>query len=417
MPPAALQQGQGATLNLTGRNLSKDMVLNMGPGVTVGPIQQVGDKILLVPVSVTGTAAPGVRTISVQYKGTTRPSQARLTVTAVQAATAIQSITPGSIAQGETKELTISGTGLEFVRQMSFGTGVSAQLPKPGGATLRVTVTAAKDAAPGRRTVSYSDRTGIHTSRLPFMVTINPQPEPPGKAALPVQVKPQAAPLITAITPNTWTQGREYEVTIQGANLAQGLETRFAKGVAIRKLTVASAAMARMTVRVENQAPLGRQWLEIRPGPDSKWTRTQALAEVQAKPAAAISVPVVKTARPELKAIIPDQWEAGKTYAITLQGAHIPKTLEAAFGKDVVIRDMKVGSDATASFTVEIAGSAAPGPRRMEARTGKDASWERTRLQAVVIEKKTELVVKPELPPTCAATLHLHAHSKPLVSR
>ena len=395
--PAALQQGQSATLNLTGRNLSKDMVLNMGPGVTVGPIQQVGDKILLVPVSVTDTAAPGVRTISVQYKGTTRTSLARLTVTAVQAATVIQSITPGSIAQGETRELTISGTGLEFVRQMSFGPGVSAQLPKPGGATLRVTVTAAKDAAPGRRTVSYSDRTGMHTSRLPFMVTINPQPEPPGKAALPIQVRPQAAPMVTTITPNTWTQGREYEVTVRGANLPQGLETRFAKGVAIKKLTVTSTAMARMTVRVEDQAPLGRQWLEIRPGPDSKWTRTQALAEVQAKPAA-ISVPVIKTVRPELMAITPDQWEPGKTYAIALQGAHLPKTLEAAFGKDVVVRDMKVGSDATASFTVEVAGSAAPGPRRMEARTGKDASWERTRLQAVVIEKKPELAVKPELP-------------------
>lgn len=63
--PATLQQGQSATLNLTGRNLSKDMVLIMGPGVTVGPIQQVGDKILLAPVSVTDTAAPGVRTIKI----------------------------------------------------------------------------------------------------------------------------------------------------------------------------------------------------------------------------------------------------------------------------------------------------------------------------------------------------------------
>lgn len=396
--PATLQQGQSATLNLTGRNLSRDMVLNMGPGVTVGPIQQVGDKILLAPVSVTGTAAPGVRTISVQYKGTTRPSQARLTVTAVQAATVIESITPSSIAQGETRELTISGTGLEFVRQLSFGPGVSAQLPKPSGTTLRVTVTAAKDAAPGQRAVSYSDRTGMHTSRLPFMVTINPQPEPPGKAALPIQVKPQAAPMVTTMTPSTWTQGGEYEVTVRGTNLAQGLETRFAKGVEIQKLTVASPAMARMTVRVADQAPLGRQWLEIRPGPDSKWARSQALAEVQAKPAAAISVPAVKTAQPELMVITPDQWEPGKTYAITLQGAHLPKTLEAAFGKDVVVRDMKVGSAATASFTVEVAGSAAPGPRPMEARTGKNAAWERTRLQAVVIEKKPELAAKPELP-------------------
>ncbi|MBE1426162.1 hypothetical protein H4684_002824 [Desulfomicrobium macestii] len=396
--PATLQQGQSATLNLTGRNLSKDMVLNMGPGVTVGPIQQVGDKILLAPVSVKGTAAPGVRTISVQYKGTTRPSPARLTVSAVPAATTITAITPNSIAQGESRELTISGTGLESVRQMNFGPGVSAHLPKPSGATLRVTATAAKDAAPGQRAVSYSDRTGMHTSRLPFMVTINPQPEPPGKAARPIQVKPQAAPMVTTMTPNTWTQGGEYEVTVRGTNLVQGLETRFAKGVEIKKLTVASPAMARMTVRVADQAPTGRQWLEIRPGPDSKWARSQALAEVQAKPAAAISVPAVKTLRPELMAISPNQWEPGETYAITLQGAHLPKNLEAAFGKDVVVRDMKVGSAATASFTVEVAGSAAPGPRPMEARTGKDASWERTRLQAVVIEKKPELAAKPELP-------------------
>lgn len=398
--PATLQQGQSTTLNLSGRNLSKDMVLIMGPGVTVGPIQQVGDKILLAPVSVADTAAPGVRTISVQYKGVTKQGQARLTVTAVQAATVIQSITPNSIAQGESRELTISGTGLEFVRQMNFGPGLSAQLPKPSGANLRVTVTAAPDAAPGQRAVSYSDRIGQHTSRLPFMVTINPQPEPPGKPVQPIQTKtPLAAPVIMTMTPNQWTQGGEYEVTVQGANLSQGLETRFAKGIEIKKLTVTSAAMARMTVRVADQAPLGRQWLEIRPGPDAKWTQSRALGEVQAKPAATISVPAIKTARPELSAITPNQWEPGKTYAVTLQGAHLPETLEAAFGKDVVVREMKVGSASIASFTVEVAPAAAPGPRPMEARSGKSESWERTRLQAVVIEKKAPAITfKPELP-------------------
>jgi len=398
--PATLQQGQSATLNLTGRNLSKDMVLIMGPGVTVGPIQQVGDKILLAPVTVTNAAAPGVRTISVQYKGATKPSQARLTVTAAQAATAITAITPNSIGQGESRELTISGTGLEFVRQMNFGPGVSAQLPKPSGQTLRVSVTAAPNATPGQRAVSYSDRTGTHTSRLPFMVTINPQPEPPGKAVQPIQTKtPLAAPVVMTISPNQWAQGGEYEVTVQGTNLSQSLETRFAKGIEIKKLTVTSAAAARMTVRVADQAPLGRQWLEIRPGPDAKWARSQALAEVQAKPATTVSVPPVKTARPELMAITPNQWEQNGTYEVTLQGAALPETLEARFGKDIVVQNFKITSPATATFTVQIPEAATPGPRPMEARLGPDTSWQATRLQGVVIAKKAAVIqVKPELP-------------------
>ena len=398
--PSTLQQGQSATLTLSGRNLSKDMVLIMGPGVTMGPIQQVGDKILLAPVSVTDAAAPGVRTVSVQYKGVTKPSRARLTVTAVQAATVITAITPNSIGQGESKELTVSGKELHLIRQINFGSGITAETPKPVKDALRIRISASPTAAPGQRAVSYSDRQGLHTSRLPFMVTINPQPEPPGKAALPIQVKtPQAAPVVMAVTPNQWTQGGEYEVTLQGVNLSKGLETRFAKGIEIKKLNVTSAAMARMTVRVADQAPLGRQWLEIRPGPDAKWTQSRALAEVQAKPAATISVPAVKTVRPELMAITPDQWEPGKTYAVTLQGAHLPEALEAAFGKDVVVREMKVDSASIASFTVEVAPAAAPGPRPMEARAGKSESWERTRLQAVVIEKKSPaLTVKPELP-------------------
>jgi hypothetical protein len=397
--PATLQQGQSATLNLTGRNLSKDMVLSMGPGVTVGPIQQVGDKILLAPVSVTDSAAPGVRTISVQYKGATKQSQARLTVTAVQAATVIQSITPNSIAQGESLELTISGTGLEFVRQMNFGPGLSAQLPKPSGASLRVTVTAAPDAAPGQRAVSYSDRIGQHTSRLPFMVTINPQPEPPGKAVQPIQTKTSPPPMVTAMSPNQWTQGGEYEVTVQGANLSKSLETRFAKGVEIKKLTVTSATNARMTVRVADQAPLGRQWLEIRPGPDAKWTRSQALAEVQGKPVAAISIPTVKTDPPKLLAITPSQWEQNGTYEVTLQGAALPETLEARFGKDIVVKNFTITSPATATFTVQVPEAAKPGPRPMEARLGPDAPWEATRLQGVIVAKKAAVIeVKPELP-------------------
>ena len=397
--PATLRQGQSATLNLTGRNLSKDMVLIMGPGVSVSPLQQVGDKILLAPVTVTDEAAPGVRTISVQYKGATRQSQARLTVTAVQAATTITAITPSSIAQGESRELTISGTGLEFVRQMNFGPGLSAQLPKPSGQSLRVSVTAAPDATPGQRAISYSDRTGTHTSRLPFMVTINPQPEPPGKAVQPIQTKTPRPPMVMTITPSQWTQGGEYEVTVQGANLSKSLETRFAKGIEIKKLTVTSATNARMTVRVADQAPLGRQWLEIRPGPDSKWARSQALAEVQAKPAATISPQAVKTDPPKLLAITPTQWEQNGTYEVTLQGAALPETLQARFGKDIVVKNFTITSAATATFTVQVPEAAPPGPRPMEARLDPDTSWEATRLQGVVVAKKAAVVdVKPELP-------------------
>lgn len=146
--------------------------------------------------------------------------------------------------------------------------------------------------------------------------------------------------------------------------------------------------MARMTVRVADQAPLGRQWLEIRPGPDSKWARTQALAEVQAKPAAAISVPVVKTDPPKLLTITPSQWEQNATYEVTLQGAALPKTLEARFGKDIVVQNFTVTSPATATFTVQVPETATPGPRPMEARPGPDASWEATRLLGVVVAKR-----------------------------
>ena len=416
--PATVQQGQSVLLNLSGRNLSKDMTLSLGPGVTTGPVQQAGDKILLLPVTVSEDATPGPRSFSILYKGQTQPSRVRVTITATQASTDLRAITPNTVMQGQTKELTVSGQGLEFIREMNFGPGITAKLSPPRGATMKVTVSVAPDAKPGQRAVSYSDRKGLQTSRLPFMVTINPQPEPPGKPPVSIVPKsplpeittpsPTTPPIVLTLVPNQWQQGQTYQVTLQGTNLQPGLEARFGKTITVDKLKVESPNLARMTVQVSKQATPGPYRIEVRSKGDARWGESRATAIVQPAPtinvqpelgAAPKDLPQVTAAPPKLLAITPSQWEQNGTYEVTLQGAALPKTLQARFGKDIIVKDFTVTSPSTATFTVHVPETSAPGQRTMEARSDQEATWSRTALQAVVTKKEiARPEIKPELP-------------------
>lgn len=407
--PASVQQGQSATLALNGRNLSKDMVLSAGAGISAGPVQQVGDTILLVPVSVAESAAPGTRTISVQYKGQTKPSRARLTVLAAPAATAIQAVTPNTIIQGRSADLTVTGTGLEFVRQMSFGPGVKADAPKASGAVLRVRVSADPDAAPGKRTISYSDRQGQHASRLPFTVVAAPSIAAPPAGALsagaPSAAVPAAPrtnpPKAQLLSPNQWEQGDRMEVVLQGADFPDSLQVRFDEGIRIEKVTVDSRSRARLVVRVEDKARPGPHRLDIRPGKDTPWAASRAMAfvrtpaviapppvaEAPPKPAvnatAAIS-PAQPVFTPSLSGLSPSRWYPGEKYAVTVYGDRFAAGMAMDLGAGILVADLKVEGPTKATMTVAVDAGAATGPRALKTRFPRDPAWKDTGLSGLV---------------------------------
>ena len=406
--PSTVQQGQTATLTLNGRNLSKDMTLAMGDGVTTEPPQQVSDTLLLVPVSVSGTAAPGARTISVQYKGQTKASRARLNVTAAPAATLLQTVTPNTIAQGQSKDLTVTGTGLEFVRQMNFGPGIKANLPTLTGPTLRVHVSAAPDAAPGRRTISYSDRQGQHSSRLPFTVTTAQSIVVPETGALSVVAPASKAaspddPNAMALVPNQWEQGDHMEVVLQGANFPKSMQVRLDEGIHVEKVSVDSSSKARLVIRVEDTARLGAHRLDLRPGKDTQWIQTRTMAFVKAPPFIPPVVAVEKDSLPALNAtqiealqaqildMTPAQWERGKTYEVTLRGTNLRATLEGRFGPGIDITTLSVTSETSAAATINVADTASLGRHLLEIRDKLDTQWRDSRAVGVVIEEKKEI--------------------------
>jgi hypothetical protein len=406
--PSTVQQGQTAVLTLNGRNLSTDMTLTMGDGVTTEPPQQVSDTLLLVPVSVSGTAAPGARTINVQYKGQTKASRARLNITAAPSATLLQTVTPNTIAQGQSKDLTVTGTGLDFVRQMNFGPGIKVDQLTPTGPTLRVRVSAAPDAAPGRRTISYSDRQGQHSSRLQFTVTTAQSIVAPETGALSVVAPASTAastdnPNALALVPNQWEQGDHMEVVLQGANFPKSMQVRLDEGVHVEKVSVDSASRARLVIRVEDTARLGAHRLDLRPGKDTQWLQTRTMAFVKAPPSippvatvekdslTALNATQIEALQAQILDVTPGQWERGKAYEVTLRGTNLRATLEGRFGPGINITALSVTSETSAAATITVADTAAMGRHLLEIRDKKDTQWRDSRAAGVVLEEKKEI--------------------------
>jgi hypothetical protein len=101
----------------------------------------------------------------------------------------IQSISPSVLVPGKSTDMVIRGTGLTAIQDLSFGPGVTVSIIKKSDSAVHVRANAVSNAAPGQRSISYSDTQGKHESRL-SMIAINPQPEPPSPKTLGGTVTP-----------------------------------------------------------------------------------------------------------------------------------------------------------------------------------------------------------------------------------
>jgi Quinohemoprotein amine dehydrogenase, alpha subunit domain III len=311
--PAALNQGQVGTLMLSGRHLHHNMRLKLGTGITTGEATVINEaqSIATVPVNVAADATPGSRVVQVQYKDRLQSSPARISVIATNPSPLVRSITPNALSQGKSYTLTLTGSNLEGVTAVNFGSDITAAKPvaKPKKLTLNLTVAAT--AKPGPRQVALIDAQGSHPASVAITVTAAQTisiaspglPISLNKNDKPLRISPKPSASLIAvqtIIPNQWAQGKSYPISVFGSRFKDGIEADFGDGIEIQDLKVASATKLTMTVKISGSAPMGLRPLNLRDNSSKRWSPFAAKAWVVARKDWSISKPIPKLVSPDL---------------------------------------------------------------------------------------------------------------------
>lgn len=328
--PAALTQGQSTTLLITGRNLHQDMRIRLGEGITTGNPTLINDRTASLSVTIAPDAAPGSRVVQVQCRDQLKPSRARITVltapvqvlgttipsgssetpgTVISITSAkVSAITPNSLLRGESYALTLTGSNLQNIRAVKFGSGITAGVTDAASNKLQIDLTVAVTAVPGPRQVILVDnRERSHLAAVGVTVTA----AAPG-SSLPIvlkerdtqlQIKPMGVPSsmrVQAVLPNQWVSGKSYRIEVVGSGFGDGVKADFGSGIVIEDFAVASAGKLTMTVKVSASASPGSRSVRLRSASSLRWSTYPAKAWVVNASKRGISKPIPQLLEPAL---------------------------------------------------------------------------------------------------------------------
>ena len=238
LAPNTLVQGTvNQTVTIIGTNLAGSAVRFSNAGVTAGTATITATSISL-PVSVSATAAPGTGTVTITTATGSASSSFNVTAASIPAPT-IGSFTPGSLVQGTSQIMTITGANLLGAMVSFSNPGVTVGTATVSTTSITVPVSVNATAATGTGTVMVTTATGSASGAF----TVTP-------AAIP-------APAVSSVTPGSLVQGAAGQiVTIAGANLS-GVTVGFSNPGVTGGTPTVTATFISLPVTVAANATVG----------------------------------------------------------------------------------------------------------------------------------------------------------------
>jgi len=253
------------------------------------------------------------------------------------------------------------------------------------------------------------------------------------------------APKVRTVAPSMVTTGQSYTLQVVGEGLRQGMTISFGNGVTLTApFEIVSARIGRAHIQVAPNATLGiRQVLLGVPSTgatmvgttlqpqDARLTVQAGQAPIQSmtttvpsggqdRPQGTVSLPPPPTMQPApgmapppsvaapppmqltmLQSVLPNQWQAGKTYQVTATGGGFANGMELRFGDGVTVKTpIKVLTPMLVQFEVGVAASAKAGARSAQLRMSASQAWINTNAKAWVLGGlvQAKLNVKPKMP-------------------
>jgi hypothetical protein len=257
----------------------------------------------------------------------------------------ISAASPSSGKQGETVNLTISGTNLSGTTSVNFapGAGITVSGIQSTATQVTCSIAIAADASSGARSITVTTPGGT-SNALTF--TVN--------AAV-------GAPQITSLNPSSGRQGDTISLTIAGTNLSGATTVNFtsSSGIAVTGIQ-STPTQVTCNVLINASAVTGARTVTVTSagGTSNSLTFT-----------------ITATTMPQLTSLSPNSGKQGTTVALTITGTNLSGATAVNFSSSSGVTVTGIQSTATqVTCSVAIAASATTGSRSVSVTTPQGTS-------------------------------------------
>ncbi len=336
-PASAPQQGN-VTFTILGQVTKWAQTIpqvDFGPGVVITSVVPTNDTSMTVKGFVQATTSTGPRylTISTDTQVLNLPYPVFYVT---QGPAVVSKVSPSAANQGDTLDVTITGTNTNWVQgitQLTLPIGIfnSFSVLSPTSATVNITVS--KTAPVGLATVTMTTLGEVATEANAFQV---------------IQTQPQ----MLFINPASAAQGDTKTVTITSlyTHFDSTTTANFGPGVTVNSVTPLTSTSLQANITVEPTTPLGYRNVSVTTG--TEIIGSTSLFHVTTGPAAILS-------------LSPATGGQGRSVTVHVTGSQTnfsPGVTTASFGGNISVTGLTVIDATHADVTVSIPNSTSVGP-------------------------------------------------------
>jgi hypothetical protein len=330
------QERQGETLSVTvsGTNLDGAMSLYFGSGISVNNFIVLNSNQISASITVSSDAVTGSRSVTVTTPGGSYTLSNGFTVK--QALPLITSLEPNQGRQGETLNVTLTGTSFSGASVLQFGSGISVNsftVLSPNQISAGISI--ASDATAGSRNITVTTPGGSYTLSSGFTVK-------------------QAMPVITSVSPSYGNRGSAATLTINGSNLDGVTAVAFGAGIEVTGFSGISPTQLSVNISVAADALTGLRDVSV------------------TTPGGSFTLPggfMVKQELPLITTLSINSANQGATLTITISGANFTGTTAVQFGEGISVNSFNVIGSSQITADITIAAGAAAGTRDVSVTT------------------------------------------------
>jgi len=348
LTPATAPQGDTLNVEVTGANTDfnqTNTIANFGPGVSINSVTVNNPLDATVNITISPSAAIQQNTVTMTTLGEVATGAQAFTVGMGPSITAVS---PISLAQSATQNVTVTGTSTSFTSNtiFNFGPGVTVNqvvsINSAVSATLNITVSPIATLGARTVTATMGNQLAIGSTNL-FGVTAGPAS-------------------IASVNPNTgWQNTNGLAVTLTGykTHFTQAAPVvSFGSGITIANVVVNNDTSLVATINIGQNAPVQSNLVSV--------TTAGEIATL----AGGFTVQAAGTAPSAM--LNPSSAHQGTSQTIVITGANTnfgPTTI-IRFGADIATGTLTVNGPTSASVPVTIDNVAASGQRNVTITTG-----------------------------------------------
>ena len=233
-------------VTITGANFDGATSVSFGAGITVNSFTVDSNTQITAGISIASGATLGTRDVSVTTPLGTGTLTGGFTVLSLEPT--VTAVDPNQGYQGDTLDVTITGTNFNGATSVSFGAGITVNsFTVDSNTQITAGISIASGATLGTRNVSVTTPEGTGTLAGGFTVLSEVVPEP----------------TVTAVDPDQGYQGQTLDVTITGTNLNTAASVSFGAGITVNSFTVDSNTQITASISIASGATPGARDVSV----------------------------------------------------------------------------------------------------------------------------------------------------------